>query len=85
MISLSCITLVHMGGINTEVLNHYSTQFSEAKTAYASKQFLELLSTSRTSQRPPCAVCILLTQTEQGDTHNHGCGCIISGVIHFAH
>lgn len=41
MISLSCVTLVHMGGINTEVLNRYSTQFSEAKTAYASKQFLE--------------------------------------------
>lgn len=41
MISLSSVTLVHMGGINTEVFTHYSTQFSEAKTAYASKQFLE--------------------------------------------
>ena len=42
MISLSSITLTtHTRGIHTEVFNHHSTQFSEAKTTYVSKQFLE--------------------------------------------
>lgn len=66
MISLSSVTLVHTSGIYTEVFNNHSTQFSEAKTTYASKQFLEQQYCLQLGhlKGPLCAVCILLTQTE---------------------
>lgn len=39
--SFSFVTRVHTCGIYSEVFSHDSTQFSEAKTTYVLKQFVE--------------------------------------------
>lgn len=65
MFFLSSVTLIHTSGIYTEVFNHHSTQFSEAKTAYVSKQFLEQQYHLQLGHlKGHSAVCILLTQRE---------------------
>lgn len=84
MISLSFITPVPTSGIYTEVFNHHSTQFSEAKTTYASKQLLEQQYRLQLGHLKGHSVlsASFSPRQRQGDTSNRGYCCIVSGVIH---